>query len=192
MMVWFTGYIDHSPTRFSTPGKKSDAVVVDLVDLDQAGDDGYQGKVYRQVWWRPGRLIQFGKPRLGRANPVLARMIKGEMVMGNYPYELELVDHDPDCVARGTAWFQANPGFRPTPPQSNTAAEVDTTPAPAPAQRQPSQLEQFAQSRIPATPTEHRNNLREATGRPPVPTPPPPPPPPMRPGSDIPDSEIPF
>jgi hypothetical protein len=191
-MVWFTGYIENSPTRFTTPGKKSDAVVVDIVDLDQAGDDGYQGRVYRQTWWRPGRLIGFGRPRIGRPQPVIARMIKGEMVMGNYPYELELMDRDEDCVARGRAWFDANPGFRPTVALGH-GNEVDTRPTEPPVERTLSQLERLAgQSLKPVTPTQHTNNLREATGRPLVATPPPPPPPPMRPGSDIQDSEIPF
>jgi hypothetical protein len=193
LMVWFTGYIENSPTRFTVPGKKSDAVVVDIVDLDQAGEDGYQGRVYRQTWWRPGRLIGFGRPRIGRAQPVIARMIKGEMVMGNYPYELELMDHDSDCVSRGAAWFQANPGFRPTVALGH-GSDVQTEPPPnqAPVQRQMSQLEQLAASRMPVTPTQHTNGLREATGRPPVTPPPPPPPPPQRPADTIADSEIPF
>jgi hypothetical protein len=197
LMVWFTGYIEHSPTRYTVAGKKSDAIVVDIVDLDQADENGYQGKVFRQTWWRPGRLIGFGKQRIGRPNPVLARMVKGAMIMGNYPYELELMDHDPECVNRGKAWFQANPGWKPTGAVGNRDVEVDTTPTPAPVQREMSQLERLAASRVggPATQTEHQNVLRQATGRPPLTetrTPPPPPLPPARPGSDIPDNQIPF
>jgi len=185
LMVWFTGYIEHSPTRYTIAGKKSDAIVVDIVDLDQADENGYQGRVYRQTWWRPGRLIGFGKQRIGRPNPVLARMVKGAMIMGNYPYELELMDHDPDCVGRGNAWFQANPHWKPTSAVGNRDVEVDTTPTPPPVQREMSQLERLAASRVERAP--HQQELRDAVARQAPPLPPPP-----RPGSDIPDDKIPF
>ena len=43
LLVWAIEYKDDSPTRFSKPDKKSDVIIVDLVDLDLEGEDGGDG-----------------------------------------------------------------------------------------------------------------------------------------------------
>lgn len=167
LLVWAIGYTDHSPTKYTVEGKKSDVVHVDVVDLDQADEAGYQGKIFRNCWWRNGRLIGFLRPRIGRDKPVLARMSKGVATMGQPPYELQVATHDPSAVARATAWIEAHPEFQPTSGEMTTnvsvtagrTEQVDTSTPPA---RVPSQLERAA--------AESAGVLREAIGRPPLPT----------------------
>src|SRR5215471_18553265 len=89
LLVWSIDYIEHSPTQFTKPGQNSDVVVVDVVDLDQPDDDGYQGLLSRNTWWRNARLIAFFKGRIGRPRPSLGRMEKGIATMGNAPYVFE-------------------------------------------------------------------------------------------------------
>lgn len=147
LMVWSVGYIDHSPTKYTQPGKKSDVVVVDVVDLDQADDDGYQGKVIRGAWWRNARLIGLMKAKIGRPKPVLAWMALGEPNMGNKPYELHFATDDAEAVARAEAWFVAHPDFTPTPPQARNP-ELERVQAEVPAAREMSQLERLAAAAV--------------------------------------------
>lgn len=173
LLVWFINYIEHSPTVYSTPGKNSDVIVVDVVDLDLPDDDGYQGKVFRGSWWRNGRLIGFGKPRLGRPKPVIATMAFGGVTMGNKPYELHTQDHDPGMVARGSAWLQAHTDFRPT-----IAGQTESGAVPVPQVRQKSQLEILADQQLNRAP--HQQVLRDASAGGGSSLPPPP-----RPAQDI-------
>ncbi len=64
LMVWACDYIPHSPTQFTQPGKPSDVIVVDVVDLDQMGEDGRPGLLARKCWWRQAQLIQSLKGRI--------------------------------------------------------------------------------------------------------------------------------
>ncbi len=180
LMVWAVGYIDHSPTKYSQPGKNSDVVVVDVVDLDQADENGWAGLVVRSCWWRNARLIGLMKGRIGRPKPVLARMGLGVATMGKPPYELHFAADDADAVQRATAWFAAHPDFKPTAPQGHNpeAARIDPEPV---VQRQPSQLEQLATVSISRDP--HQQILRQAAA-------PPPPLPPARPV--IVEDDLPF
>lgn len=159
LMVWTVGYIDHAPTIYSVPGKKSDVIVVDVVDLDAADEDGYQGRLYRQAWWRNNRLIGFLKQKIGRPHPVLAIMVQGAVTMGNKPYELQLMDSDPGSVDRGAAWMASHPDFRATVPLGQNP-EAERVPAQAPQERRKSQLESFAERQIQRDP--HQQALRDA------------------------------
>ena len=160
LLVWATGYTDHSPTKFTVAGKNSDVVHVDVVDLDVLDETGVPGKIFRNCWWRNGRLIGFLRPRIGRDKPVLAWMTQGIAQMGFPPYELSVATQHPESVARATTWMQAHPDFQPQ--VFNLAAgrteQVDTSTPPA---RQPSQLEQVAALQA--------GGLRQALGRPPLP-----------------------
>lgn len=180
LIVWSVGYIDHAPTQYTVPGKLSDVIVVDVVDLDQADEDGYQGKLYRQSWWRNNRLIGFLKTRIGRPRPVLARMGKGAVTMGNQPYELHLADSDPESVDRAKQWFDAHPGFRPTVPYGTDSDRQVAEPV---KERRKSQLEVLAEQRIARDP--HQQALRDAVSNQQKLPPP-------RPTGAIPDADIPF
>lgn len=148
LMIWCTGYIEHSPTMYSVAGKNSDLVVVDVVDLDLADDNGYQGRLFTQCWWRNGRLIKDLKIRIGRAKPYLAWMRLGIPTMGKPPYELELATGDEAAVARARAWMQGHPEFIPTAARagaSQATVTAQTTRAEQPVVRQKSQLELMAE-----------------------------------------------
>jgi len=114
LMVWACDYIPHSPTQFTQPDKPSDVIVVDVVDLDQTGEDGRPGLLGQRCWWRQAKLIQSLKPRIGEKDPVLARMGKGTGTMGRAaPYQLFSATADGPSVQRANAWLTANPGFVP-------------------------------------------------------------------------------
>lgn len=180
LMVWAIDYIEHSPTKFSVPGKNSDVVVVDVVDLDQADEDGYQGLIVRNCWWRNARLIGLMKPRIARPKPVLGRMGLGVATMGKPPYEIHFATDDSDAVGRASAWIAAHPDFRPT-ARSGRNYEAERVVAEQPTQRQPSQLEQMAARVLQPTDnvfngvdrTQHQAVLKTArNGNPPPPPPP--------------------
>lgn len=193
LLVWSVGYIDHSPTKYTVAGKPSDVVVVDVVDLDQADEQGYQGLVVRGAWWRNARLIGLLKSRIGRPKPILAWMMLGEPTMGNKPYELHFATDDAEAVARAEAWFAAHPDFTPTPPQARNP-ELERVQVDVPTKREPSQLERLAAAKVrgegnPRDP--HQALLRDVMELAQASKAPLPPPRPAA-GSDIPDSEIPF
>ncbi len=162
LMVWAVDYIEHSPTKYSQPGKKSDVVVVDVVDLDQADHEGYQGQTYRNVWWRNGRLIGLMKSRIGRPKPVLARMAVGVNTLGKPPFELEFATHDAEAVKRAEAWFQAHPDFRPGAPSPSNPDEARVQ-AQAPTATPKSQLLMLAENSIARDP--HQQALRDTVAQ---------------------------
>jgi hypothetical protein len=115
LMVWAVDYIKHSPTKFSQPGKPSDVIVVDVVDLDLEDDSGQPGLVVRRAWWRPGKLIQSLRGKIGRPTPVLARMGKGSAGVGmQAPYVLVPATKDAESVKLAEAWLAAHPEFVPS------------------------------------------------------------------------------
>lgn len=117
LMVWACEYVPHSPTMYTQPGKLSDMIVVDCVDLDQPDPETrLAGLLARRAWWRNAQLIQALKPKIGSANPVLARMGRGVATKGQPPFILVSATSDPQCVARGNAWLAANPDFKPSTP----------------------------------------------------------------------------
>lgn len=112
LMVWCIEYVEHSQTRYSKPGVKSDMVVVDVVDLDQVGEDGLPGALGRGIWWRQSRLIQALKNSAGKTSPFLGWMTTGMASQGNNaPYILQSATQDPDAVNRARAWLAAHPQF---------------------------------------------------------------------------------
>lgn len=191
LMVWATGYIDHSPTKYSVAGKNSDVIIVDVVDLDQADAEGYQGLLVRNTWWRNGRLIGLMKDRIGRPKPVLGWMGLGVATMGKPPYEIQFAVSDPSAVARAQAWMEAHPDFRPSSPAGRTPDSV--RPEPTRPQEQPkSQLQALAEQHlnpdVEARRDPHQARLRNVTEDA-ILNRTLPPPPPARP---IQDSDIPF
>jgi hypothetical protein len=171
LLVWAVGYTEHSPTKYTVEGKKSDVIHVDCVDLDIADDSGFAGKVFRNCWWRNARLIGFMRPKIGREKPVPARMVLGIPTMGKPPFELELATSDPAAMERAQAWMLAHPEFRPTGfAQSNSLSSVinggrtesvDTATVP---QRQKSQLELMAERQ-----GQQKRDFRDALPPPPPP-----------------------
>lgn len=130
LLVWVIEYIEHSPTKFTKygddgkPSSPCDAVIVDVVDLDQYDENGVAGLLCRKTWWRQGRLIGVLKPRVGKPNPILVRMGKGGASTGmNAPFEITTMSGDPASVARANNWYAANPNFTPS------AVYVDDRPA---------------------------------------------------------------
>jgi len=116
LLVWAVDYIDDAPSKFSRSGQLADVIVVDLVDLDEMDPYTRQpGAVARSAWWRPSKLIQALKRRLGSPDPVLAWMQMGTASAGmNAPYVLTSATGDPAAVARAEAWMAANPNFAPS------------------------------------------------------------------------------
>jgi len=141
LVVWACDYIDHSPTRFTKPGDKSDVIVVDVVDLDLPDDQGYQGALYRRCWWRQARLIGALRNRVGNPNPLLGWMQQGVATMGRPPYELVSATSDKDAVARAQAWANAHPRFEPS---FNSLPAAPVSPAVSPRSPAPSLIEQQA------------------------------------------------
>lgn len=121
LLVWVIEYVEHSPTKFTKygddgkPTSPCDAIIVDVVDLDQYDENGVAGLLGRKTWWRQGRLIGVLKPRVGKQNPILVRMGKGGASQGmNAPFEITTMSGDPASVARANNWYAANPNFTPS------------------------------------------------------------------------------
>jgi hypothetical protein len=141
VLVWATDYIAHSPTQYndgSDPKKPCDVVVVDVVDLDQLdADTGVPGLVARGSWWRQGRLIQRLRPRVGKPNPLLGRIVKG--LGPNGAFELMDLSADQKALARANAWWAATGGIipsgqenEPAPAEVRVSAQTYPTPDPSP------------------------------------------------------------
>lgn len=138
LLVWAVEYIDHSPTKFSTPDKKSDVIVVDVVDLSQRDPDtGQLGLLARRSWWRQAQLISTLKGSIGAKNPKLALMTRGIATKGQPPFILQDMRGDQRAVQTANTWRQANPDFLPS-GQGFGAVHAEVRPA-------PSALEQMAQ-----------------------------------------------
>ncbi len=119
LLVWAVDYKEHSPTRFSTPDKKSDVIVVDLVDLDLYDEYDNPGLLARRQWWRQGRLIQTLRNKIGSPRPMLVMMDKGTGAQGYAaPYVLTSMSGDDKSVARANEWFARHPGHEPSKPDS--------------------------------------------------------------------------
>ena len=153
LIVFPIGYIEHHPTRFTQPGKKSDVIVCDLIDLDAADDAGNRGKLYRNAWWRQSQLIIMLRPFVGKH--VMGRLGKGVSRNGlNPPWVLNDATQEPGTVELAKQWAAANPNFTKTPFQAPT---LPAAPPPQPqSQPQPQyqapQQPQFQQPRAPQYP----------------------------------------
>lgn len=117
LMIWVIDYIEESPTRFSRADRPSDVIVVDVVDLDQAGDDGGRGLLAKRVWWRPSQLIVSLRPKVGktdRESPLLARMSLGMASPGfKPPFVLVSQTADQACVSLALDWLARHPDYNP-------------------------------------------------------------------------------
>lgn len=154
LIVYPTGYVPHIQTVHSRPDKLSDAIKVDVIDLDDVADDGQPGKVYRNSNWMQSVLIASLRPEIGRK--VLGVMGKGVGKKGfNAPWVLTDMSGDPAARERAGLWLKTNPqfapsrfvdgsapastqlaqGYSPTPQASTQGA---ATPTAAPAQGTPS------------------------------------------------------
>lgn len=114
VLVFPIGYVDHSPTKFTVPGKKSDAIVCDVVDLDQLDEAGRPGKLFRNTWWRGARLIMALRPRVG--GKVLGTIGRGTATNGmNPPWVIADSSSDAVLVERARQWAREHANFSPSP-----------------------------------------------------------------------------
>jgi len=119
LLVWAIEYIEHSPTQYSKPGKPSDVIVVDVVDLSIVDPETNQtGYLAQRQWWRQGKIIGSLKGKVGRPLPMLATMETG---VGNpgfaAPFVLVSQSGDPQAVEMANQWFKLNPDFTPSRPR---------------------------------------------------------------------------
>lgn len=129
LIIFPIGYIEDSPTRFSVPGKRSDAIVLDVIDLDDFDEHGQPGKLYRNNWWRGAQLIMMLKARIG--GKVLGRIGKGTPKNGmNPPWVINDASRDEEGLVRARAWGHAHGDFI-------TSPFAPPRPAPAPSYGQP-------------------------------------------------------
>lgn len=131
LIVFPLGYVPFIQTKFTVPGKKSDAICCDIIDLDDKDESGQPGKVYRQSNLMQGQLIATLRPWIGRK--VLGRMGKGVSKNGmNAPWVITDMLDDPSCVERAKAWSQAHPSFAKSPFQEWKEEAPAATPADLP------------------------------------------------------------
>lgn len=129
LIVYPLGYVPHIQTRFTQPGKKSDAIACDIVDLDDKDDFGRPGKMYRNSNLMQAQLIAQLRPFIGRK--VLGRMGRGMSKNGmNPPWVINDMVGDPGAVAAANAWKSANPDFVPSPFALREPDPVLPVPAP--------------------------------------------------------------
>lgn len=129
VIVFPVGYHEHLQTRFSMPGKKSDALCCDIVDLDDKDADGLPGKVYRSSNLMQSQLIVGLRPFIGRK--VLGRIGKGVSKTGmNAPWIITDMSTDPVAMERAKAWKVANPDFVTSPFMARDPLAVPMTTAP--------------------------------------------------------------
>ena len=140
IIVFPLGYIDHHPTRFTTPGKKSDVIVCDVIDLDDIDEHGNSGKIYRTAWWRSAQLIMHLRPMIGRR--ILGRIGKGIPRNGmNPPWVINDASADPAALERARGWGQAHSSFV----LSTFTPPAVVAPSASPQYGPPPQQEQYRQ-----------------------------------------------
>lgn len=114
LIVYPTGYVPYIQTVHSRPDKPSDAIRVDIVDLDDTDEaTGEVGKVYRNSNWMQNVLIASLRPEIGRK--VLGVMGKGVGKKGFHaPWVLTDMSGDVKARERASEWLAAHPGFTPS------------------------------------------------------------------------------
>lgn len=125
IIVFPLGYIEHMQTRFTVPGKKSDAICCDIIDLDDVDESGQPGKVYRTSNLMQAQLIVGLRPFIGRKT--IVRIGKGAPKNGmNAPWTAVDAVPEPGAVERAEAWMAAHPGFSKSPfmPRDNMPPPV--------------------------------------------------------------------
>lgn len=135
------GYKPFKQTKFTVQGKQSDAINCDVIDLDEIGEDGLEGKLYRNVDLMQARLIQALKPMID--GKVLGRIAQEPSAMGNPAWVLHPADAD--GIARANIWRESHPNFVPS-TFSYSPPELQQPPVQqAPPQQQPQQWQPVPQ-----------------------------------------------
>jgi len=114
VIVFPVGYHDYLPTKFTQPGKRSDALCCDIVDLDDKDENGHPGKLFRASNLMQSKLIVGLRPFIGKK--VLGRIGRGVSTNGmNPPWVITDMSNDPVAIERAKAWKTANPNFATSP-----------------------------------------------------------------------------
>lgn len=113
LIVFPIGYVPHIQTRFSSPDKKSDAITVDVIDLDDKDEYGAPGKIYRNSNWMQSQLIVGLRSLIG--SKALGRIDLGMSRNGmNAPWVFNSAAEDSSARERASAWLREHPHFAPT------------------------------------------------------------------------------
>lgn len=111
IIVYPLGYVPHIQTKFTRADKPSDAITVDVVDLDDKDEQGLAGKVYRRSTFFQNLLIGSLKSQIG--TKVLGVMGQSVAKQGRNPgWIIVDMSGDPTARERASAWKQAHPNFR--------------------------------------------------------------------------------
>ena len=153
LLVWPVDYLTSVVTKFTKADKPSDAIVVDVVDLDQPDVNGDEGALFQSVWWLQSRLIQALKNKVGSPDPMLAWMDQGVASPGmNSPFILTSATGDPTCVKRAEAWAARHPDFKsndgPSPRGRDSQPQPQVEGEQTPQDRQRSHLERMARMAV--------------------------------------------
>lgn len=133
-------------TNINTSQGPSDAIRVNVIDLDMQGNDGQPGRTFRDVLWFP-KVLRNGLHRQlveqGRV-PVLATMGRGTQRGSNSPpWILQDMTGNEQAVGRAQAFFARRPQWETEPSDESAraaaAAQQATGPHQWPAGAQPAQ-----------------------------------------------------
>lgn len=134
LIIWVTGYVKHHQTVHTRPDRPSDAIVVDVINLDKVDENG-QPLTGKGNWWRQSKLIGQFRPSIG-GKPLIGYLTLGVPKPGmKPPYEFVSLSGDPQAVARAKAWRAANPHFTPSAPyqeRGESPAQPQGYPQPQP------------------------------------------------------------
>lgn len=137
LIVYPIGYVDEIQTQYGP----SDAIIVDVVDLDDKDEQGLPGKVYRRSTFFQNLLIGSLKTQIG--TKVLGVMGQSVAKQGRNPgWIIVDMSGDPTARERASAWKQANPNFRaslftPRDAQAATMTQAQQRPPQQPQQQHP-------------------------------------------------------
>lgn len=172
LLVWPVDYQTDVPTKYPKKNDAgqvipSDAVFLDIVDLNLPGEDGGPGFVMRRARWTQGRLIRDTKHAvgIGRDQAMLVQMTKD-----GDAYQIVDQSTNPGAVQYAEGWLAAHPQFQPGDdgphPQPQGPAQHPTQPQQHPAPQQPQWAPPVSG---PPTPQQSAmDRLRRAAGQPQV------------------------
>lgn len=127
LLVWPVRYEADTVTKYPRQdGRPSDAVYVDVVDLNLPDETNQPGKVMRAAKWTQGRLIRDTKHAVGvpRDDGMLVQMGKD-----GDAYQIIDMTTNPGAVQYANNWLAAHPQFQP----GNDAPQRQQEPQYAPA-----------------------------------------------------------
>jgi hypothetical protein len=137
LIIWVVEHLKDAPGGIPREdGKPTDAIVVDVVDLDRPDQTNrFWGALAEGMWWRAGTVIGKLRPFIG-GEPILVRLAAGFAPGSKYKtFSFIDVSGDPNIMAKANAWMQWNPQFqpsRPTPSQMQAPLPPPATPAAPP------------------------------------------------------------